>query len=102
LQCRCESGYCYFIDVHIALGGNDADSRTAFGNPANAANGYDKGTFFIYDPKVSVEGAGGWTQRQLLTIILPVAGGLLLLVLAAFCHRRYRARKSKTTPQVSV
>jgi len=87
---ECESGYCYFIDVHIGLGGKDADSRTAFGNPANAANGYDKGTFFVYDPQVSVERDGtSWTQAQLLTIILPAVGGVLLLVGATLYYRRY-------------
>ena len=86
--------------MHIDLGGKDAGSRTAFGNPANAANGYDKGTFFVYDPQVSVERDGSWTQAQLLTIILPAVGGALLLVGAALYYRRYRkTKKTKATTE---
>lgn len=58
---ECASGSCYFVDLHVPLGGTTAGSRTTFGSPANSANGFDAGAFFIYDPRVGVSGvvAGG-------------------------------------------
>jgi len=51
---ECVSGSCYVIDFHIELGGTTEASRTVFGNPPNAIeNGWDKGVFFIYDPRVT-------------------------------------------------
>jgi len=55
---QCESGTCYVIDFHIELGGQTLSERTVFGNPTNAANnGWDAGTFFIYDPRVTTDPA---------------------------------------------
>ena len=51
----CEPGSCYFIDFEISLGGPDASSRTVFGNPPNADDGWSEGVFFVYDPEIDVE-----------------------------------------------
>ena len=83
----CESGTCFFIDVHIELGGPDLADRTAFGNPSNDATG-SKGTFFIYDPSVDVETSSpgsGSVEQQRPPGLVWVAHGLGLLLLVSCC-----------------
>ena len=59
----CEAGTCFFIDVHIELGGANLAGRTVFGNPPNDATG-SKGTFFIYDPSVDIESDAALLARR--------------------------------------
>jgi hypothetical protein len=51
----CESGAmnCYLVDIHLALELDDG-TRTVLGSPENdSERGWQKGTFFLYDPEVS-------------------------------------------------
>ena len=51
----CESGdmNCFLIDIHLALELDDG-TRTVLGSPENdSERGWQKGTFFLYDPEVS-------------------------------------------------
>ena len=51
----CEAGdmNCFLIDIHLALELDDG-TRTVLGSPENdSERGWQKGTFFMYDPEVS-------------------------------------------------
>ena len=63
----CEGGACYFLDYHIALGGQTLESRTVFGNPPNNADGLSTGTFFLYDPTIDVAGEAITTGEAIAT-----------------------------------
>ena len=64
---KCESGSCFFIDFHFDLGGETLASRTALGNPDNdQVTGMERGTFFVYDPDITVQttSGGGNNMKQ--------------------------------------
>ena len=101
----CESGTCYFLDFHMALGGESTGSRTVLGDPDNdAAYGLESGTFFVYDPTV---GSGGGQKDEddnddsgVLWAVVGVAGLVLLGGGAAYCvsQARRKARDLPTSP----
>jgi hypothetical protein len=77
----CKSGSCWLIDFHIELGGQTEASRTVFGNPANAIeHGWEKGTFFMYDPEAVGTGPAFVAQLDW-PIIAAMGGGLLLVII---------------------
>jgi len=81
----CKSGNCWVVDFHIELGGTDLASRTVFGNPANAVGeGWEKGTFFLYDPEA--EGNGPLFNAKIAwPIVAGVGAGLLLILTLIVC-----------------
>ena len=55
----CVPGKCFAVDFEIDLGGETEASRTLIGNVPNAAaEGWETGVFFMYDPTVSAVGSG--------------------------------------------
>lgn len=79
---RCEAGTCFFVDFHFDLGGETLDSRTVLGDPENdAAYGMEKGTFFVYDPKVSADGGADFINAA--AGVSPLLATVLLLVATA-------------------
>eukprot|EP00937_MAST-01D_sp_MAST-1D-sp2_P001089 g1089.t1 len=100
---KCERGSCYLMDFHIDLGGRSRASRTLFGNPANdAANGLERGTFFMYDPTAFVPGDVGASTSGLdngAAVALGALGALAAVGAAAgFVHWRRRRRGYNAVP----
>ncbi|GMH75736.1 hypothetical protein TL16_g06856 [Triparma laevis f. inornata] len=93
----CESGSCYLIDFHIELGGTDEGSRTVFGNPANDQTyGWEKGTFFMYDPEVFGDGVIFNEPLDWLQIIVFAAAGFVVLgVVVTCCYCCKKRRKGR-------
>ena len=51
--CKAGAMNCYLVDIHLALELDDG-TRTVLGSPENdSERGWQKGTFFLYDPEVS-------------------------------------------------
>ena len=51
--CKAGDMNCFLIDIHLALELDDG-TRTVLGSPENdSVRGWQKGTFFMYDPEVS-------------------------------------------------
>jgi hypothetical protein len=51
--CKAGDMNCFLIDIHLALELDDG-TRTVLGSPENdSERGWQKGTFFMYDPEVS-------------------------------------------------
>ena len=116
---RCETGSCFLLDFHVELGGQTLEERTVFGDPQNSANGYDSGTFFLYDPEVlpdddnedgNEEGnedgnkdgneAGNEDGNDDETLIIVIASSLsaVVVLLAAAALAVHMWRKRKTAP----
>mmetsp|Transcript_23985 Transcript_23985/g.49872 ORF Transcript_23985/g.49872 Transcript_23985/m.49872 type:complete len:566 (-) Transcript_23985:45-1742(-) len=84
----CEAGDCWLIDFHVELGGTTEASRTVFGNPENdVAEGWQKGTFFMYDPEATGSGFDPDAPNDdNLNGSAPSKGGLLAtVVIGALC-----------------
>jgi hypothetical protein len=81
---RCEAGTCFHVDFHFDLGGETLGSRTVLGDPENdAAYGMEKGTFFVYDPKVSADQGQGTDLINAAAGVSPLLATALLLAAAA-------------------
>ena len=90
-----EERFVYYLDVVIDLGGKEIEERSLFGNPPNdAAHGFEKGVFFIYDPAVEFD---GMVDSATAIIIWSVVGGIvLLLVVGLSAHALWKKRQDST------
>jgi len=101
----CEPGSCWLIDFHIELGGQTEASRTVFGNPENDVNeGWERGTFFMYDPEVVGNGPELKEFPWRWVILAVVATGIPLCCACCClcCRRRMRAKRKKKDEMVGV
>jgi hypothetical protein len=86
LYTKCESGSCYFIDVHFELGGKDLASRTELGKlPNDRDAGWEKGMFFMYDPSIEPEGHGFGQGQGLAGWLIALIVLLSVLGVAVMC-----------------
>jgi len=101
---QCEPGSCYFIDFHIELGGETEAERTVFGNPENSNWGWERGTFFLYDPSITAtdatgagSGSGSEEVDVPMEVFVVIVVAILVVVVAMLVARRYGYCRSQAS-----